>query len=135
MSTVLAPSSRNLAQVSNRLFPSVDFELFRCGTEAEVSKASRLLRTYGAFRIKNHGLPPRVTADCFQYVCKQSPSTVAFETENLFSVDGSRPENFSMGLLSSSTAPLYIPGLIRRKFAIKASRKKLSNLISNQMPL
>lgn len=132
MSNILA-SSRSWAQASNRLFPAVDFELFNCGTEAEVSKASRLLKTYGAFRIKNHGLPPSVTTDCFQYVCEQNPSTIASKTENLFSV--SRPGNCSMVLLSSRTVPPYIPGLIQRKFATKVSRKKASNFILNQMLL
>lgn len=135
MSNMLASSSRNKAQASNKLFQAVDFELFRYGTEAEVSKASRLLRTYGAFRIKNHGIPPRVTTNCFQYVCKQDPFAIISETENLFPFDVSRPGNCSTSLPSSRTVSFYTLGLIRRKFEINGSRKKASNLISNQMLL
>lgn len=134
MSNTLASSSRDCAHVSRKLFPAVDFGLFRCGTVSEVSKASRLLRTYGAFRIKNHGLSPRVTADCFQYVRIESLSAVAQITKLIFH-RWFRPGNFSMSLLSSRAAPLYILSLMPRKLATKQFRKKVSNFISNRMLL
>ena len=68
---IMASSSRLRLQATHKLFPAVNYDLFRRGIEAEVKKALWLLETYGTFRISNHGLSPKATAASFLYVSRK----------------------------------------------------------------